>query len=232
MTAMGMRTRRIATIGGIGLALGLVTVLALGLAFDRKPVSPRAGTGPAVSGPPGPAPSGASPLHLVAGSRWINGVYTDYPRSRAGAVSAAVEFISQLGSTLDPDRAASVARLVASPSYQAAGQDAAASAVAARRALGLQASGLLPASTEVFLVPVMYQLRGSFAVGRLTVLLLFDYTLTASSGVTEHTGVTQVRLTWTPASWRLLAPPATDLAALLAPPGTASAAAKGWEAMT
>ena len=52
------------------------------------------------------------PLRLVAGADLVNGIYTWYPRSTAGAVSAAAEFLTELGSTLDPDRAATIARLL------------------------------------------------------------------------------------------------------------------------
>lgn len=182
-------------------------------------------------GPIAPATPTAQTLRLVTGSGWVNGIYTDYPRTEAGAVSAAVEFVTELGSTLSPDRAATVARLTADRSYLAAENEAAAAAIAARRAFGLPTTGLLAPGTAAFLVPVMYQLRAVSADG-LTVLLLSDYTLTAPSGVAEHVGVTAVRLTWTPSGWRLLRPPALDLAALFATPGTGSATAKGWKAMT
>lgn len=198
---------------------------------------------PAPSGPaggpmrsPGPA---ARPgvLQLVAGSRLVNGIHTDYPHSLAGAVSAAVEFTTELGSTLDPDQAASLARLTAVPSYRAAPADAAAQVAAVRRRLGLPGYGAAPPGTAVALVPVMYQVRDAGA-SQPTVLLLFDYTQTAAAGITEHLGVTAVRLGWTPGTWRLL-PPASGparsggaLSGLLARPGTDAAAAKGWKAMT
>src|SRR4051812_22283192 len=44
-------------------------------------------------------------LRLVPGRRRVSGVAVGYPHSVAGAVSAAVEIWSQVGSTLDPDRA-------------------------------------------------------------------------------------------------------------------------------
>ncbi len=188
-------------------------------------------TAPAAAGsPPAPNVPRAAPLRLVAGAGRVNGIYTRYPRTRAGAVSAAVEFITELGSTLDPDRAATVARITADPSYRAAAQDAAASVTAARRVLGLALTGPLPPGTGAFLVPVMYQLR-AISARQLTVFLLYDYTLTAPSGIAERVGVTATRLTWTSAGWRLLTPPADQLAALAAIPGTADAAAKGWKAM-
>lgn len=226
---MDARIRRPATATAVVLGLGVAAVVAAvtlhAVAGGRQVIPVR---GHAAARQPAPA---SGPLHLVTGSGLVNGIYTDYPHSQAGAVSAAVEFMTELGSALNPDRAAAVARLAADRSYRTAPQDAAASAIAARRALGLPASGPLPPATAAFLVPVMYQLRG-VSPGQLTVLLLYDYTLTTPSGVAEHVGVTAVRLTWTPVSWRLLRPSGHYLAALLATPGTASATAKGWEAMT
>jgi hypothetical protein len=222
------------TIVAVALALGVVAGLAI-LVTQGGGASPAHSTrhqaAPPTPSPAAPAASRGTPLQLTAGSGWVNGVYTRYPRSQAGAVSAAVEIMTELGSTLDPDRAATVARLTADSSYHAAPDDAAASAIAARRALGLPVAGALPPGTGAFLVPVMYQLHQASA-DQLTVLLLYNYTLTQRSGVAEHVGVGAVSLIWTPASWRLLTPPADDLAKLLATPGTADAAAKGWKAMT
>jgi hypothetical protein len=231
------RGTRVTAAFAVAIALGLVAVLAI---LVSHVVAGRSQTVAGHPGHPGhqsasrsPAPAApkGSPLRLVTGTSWVNGIYTSYPRTQAGAVSAAVEFITELGSTLNPDRAATVARLTADRSYQGAAQDAAASAIAARHALGLPSSGPLPQGTGAFLVPVMYQLH-EVSADQLTVLLLYNYTLTAQSGVAEHVGVTAVRLTWTPTSWRMLTPSAHDLAALLATPGTTDAAAKGWEAMT
>lgn len=194
----------------------------------------------AYPGHPAATPSSLGPLQLVTGSHLVNGIDTGYPHSLAGAVSAAVEFITELGSTLDPDRAATVARLIASPSYTAAPQDAAAQAIAARRKLGLPASGPVPPGQDALLVPVMYQLH-DISPDQLSVLLLFDYTQATATDVFSRVGVTEVRLGWTPASWRLLSPPVPassgtaagpDLSALIAAPGTARAAARGWKAMT
>jgi len=197
-----------------------------------RPAARSSAAPPAVAPPgAGAAPAAARPLPLVAGSRLVNGMYTWYPHSIAGAVSAAVEFVTELGSTLEPDRAATIARLAADPSYSGAAQAAALGAVSTRRQLGLPAAGPPPAGTAVLLVPVMYQLRNVTA-GRLTVLLLFNYTETVPSGIREHLGVTAAHMNWTPAGWRLLPPARSDPSAPLATPGTADATAKGWEAMT
>jgi hypothetical protein len=78
-------------------------------------------------------PPAARPLRLVPGAGLVNGIYASYPHSTAGAVSAATEFLTELGSTLEPDRAATIARLTADPSYPQAGPDAARGTVSTRR---------------------------------------------------------------------------------------------------
>jgi hypothetical protein len=212
-----------------------------GAGAAHRPV-PRTGAAPATVAPATPRPAVTGPaaipdraaLHLVTGSHLVNGIYTDYPRSLAGAVSLAVELVTQLGSTLEPDRAATIARLTASPGYRAAAQDAAAGAIAARHAVGLSPAGPVPPGTAVATVPVMYQLR-DVSRGQLTVLLLFEYTQITQAGIADHPGVTAVRLGWTPASWRLLPPaagPGPASSALVTTPGTAAATAHGWKAMT
>jgi len=177
------------------------------------------------------APHPASSLRLASGSRLVDGLYLGYPDSTAGAVSAAVEFSTELGSTLDPARAATIARLAAYPSYAGAPDDAARGAASTRRRLGLPVTGPLPPGTGVFLVPVMYQVR-DFTAGQMTVLLLFTYTAVVPAGIQEHLGATEVGLRWTGTDWRLLKPGSSQLSGLIATPGTAGAAAKGWEAMT
>lgn len=194
----------------------------------RRPV-------PVIPATPGPAAiPGHAALPLVTGSHLVNGIYTEYPRSVAGAVSLAVEVVTQLGSTLEPDRAATIARLTASPGYRAAAQDAAAGTVAARRAVGLGPGLSVPPGTAVTTVPVMYQLR-DVSRDQLTVLLLFDYTQITQAAIADHPGVTAVRLGWTAGSWRLLPPaagPGPASTALVTTPGTAAATTLGWKAMT
>jgi hypothetical protein len=183
-------------------------------------------------GRPSPAYHGSPPLRLLAGTQPVNGLYLDYPHSGAGAVSAAVEFTTELGSTLDPDRAATIARLIADPSYAAAPQAAAAGVAATRQRLGLPTAGPLPPGTAVSLDPTMFQLRDETA-SRVTVLLLFDYTTMAPRGISEHLGAMAAPMHWTPAGWKLLQTgPGPDVSGLIATPGTAAAAAKGWKAMT
>jgi hypothetical protein len=218
------RLRRAAAIGALAAAALAATA---GVMLAPHASRPRPAARPLRAAPP-PA---AGSLRLVPGASLVNGIYTRYPHSTAGAVSAATEFLTELGSTLEPDRAATIARLAADPSYPQAGPDAARGTVGTRRQLGLPATGSLPPATAVLLVPVMYQLRDVTA-DRLTVLLLFDYTETVPAAIREHLGVTAARLNWTPDGWRLMQPAAGDLSGLLATPGTTGAARKGWKALT
>jgi hypothetical protein len=207
------------------LAIAIIVVRAqhAGSAARRPAARPR----PAAAAPQ-PA---ASPLRLAAGSGLVNGIYTKYPHTTAGAVSAATEFVTELGSTLEPDRAATIARLIADPSYTGAAQDAAQGTFSTRRQLGLSVTGSLRPGTAVALVPVMFQLR-DVSTGRVTVLLLFDYTEIIPSAVRVHLGVIGAEVSWTAAGWRLLPSADGDLSGLVAVPGTAGAARKGWKAMT
>jgi hypothetical protein len=206
---------------------------AAGTAHRPVPRSgPAAAPAPAATGPAVIPVRGA--LQLVIGEHLVNGTYTDFPHSVAGAVSFAAEVVTQLGSTLEPDQAATIARLTASPSYPAAAQEAAAGASAARRAAGLSLSGAVPPGAAVLTVPVMYQLR-TVSRDQLTVLLLFERTQVTQAGIADRPGVTAVRLGWTTASWRLLPPaagPAPASPALVTTPGTAAATVLGWKAMT
>jgi hypothetical protein len=213
--------------------LGALAAAALAVAVIAVVRAPHAGPPRRAAARPGAAaaPPAASPLRLVAGSGLVNGIYTRYPHTTAGAVSAATEFVAELGSTLEPDRAAAIARLIADPSYPGAAEDAAQGALRTRRQLGLALTGSLQPGTGVALVPVMFQLR-DVSAGRMTVLLLFDYTEILPSAVRVRLGAAAAGVSWTAAGWRLLTPAGGDLSGLVAAPGTAAAARKGWEAMT
>jgi hypothetical protein len=124
-----------------------------------------------------PSPPLDGPLEVVQGRELVNGVYLGFPHSTAGAVSAADDVVSEVFSTLDPDRAAAVMRLTAGPSYGDAPQQAAQGAASDRRALGIPATGPVPAGYSLLVQPVEYQARDVTA-DHATVLLLCDFTST------------------------------------------------------
>jgi hypothetical protein len=147
---------------------------ALPLASSARPAA-RPGTQqqPAASS----SPPLAGPLAVIQGREFVNGVYLGFPHSTAGAVSAAADVVSEVFSTLDPDRAAAVMRLTAAPSYAGAPQQAASGAASDRQTLGIPATGPVPAGYSLLVQPVEYQARDVTADDA-TVLLLCDFTST------------------------------------------------------
>ncbi len=197
-------------------------------AADRSPASPDA--------PPGASSRLAvgGPLRLIKGSRVLDGVRVGFPYSGVGAVSAAVEYWTQIASTLDPRRAALLGRLLADGSWRDAPAQLAQGPVNTRRRLGLPAGGLVPAGVSVVLSPVSYQVRDA-AAGQITVLLLADLIITMPKADADtRTGVFPLRLRWSTGDWKITAPddPGSDYSDLVAEPGTPEAAAAGWQMFT
>lgn len=194
--------------------------------------APGSATGVDPSGSPTPGTTG--PLKLIRGARLVNGVQVGYPHSSVGAVSAAVEYWRQLGSTLEPDRAAAVARIVAVDAWSDAPDTLAKGPAATRKALGLPAQGQLDPGTSVILSPVEYQVR-SVTGSSIQVLLLATYTTSVpGTGMQTRMGVYPLDLVWSGGDWRVPAPSGTsttDYTSLVAEPGSPQASAKGWQEM-
>jgi hypothetical protein len=178
---------------------------------------------------PTASPALAGPVQVVHGSQEVNGVSLGFPHSTVGAVSAADALASEVGSTLDPDRAAAVMRMVADPSYAQAPQQAASGAARDRTSLGLAAGGPVPQGYDLELSPQEYQVR-DVSADRVTVLLLSDIIATTpGGGTTAKVGVFPVALHWAQGDWKALPAPATDYSGLTAEPGSAQAASLGWQ---
>ncbi len=235
------RPRRVLPLLVIGV-IGLLAFVAVGVAIEAalSPHKPENTRSPAADPLPGASASPTSavtspatgPLTLVRGSTLINGLYVGYPHSLTGAVSAAAEYWTQLGSTLDPDRAATVARLAANPTWATAPQTFAEGPTNTRKTLGLPTSGPVPAGASVQLEPVEYQVRSATTDG-VTVLLLADYTTTTTvEGTTTHIGVFPLDMVWTAGDWKIADANSQDDTNLAALPGSAQASANGWQEMT
>lgn len=196
------------------------------------PVPPWASAAPSPATEQSPKAGAAvlvGPVQLVQGRELINGVYLDFPHSTTGAVSAAAGFLTTIGSTLDPDQAAAVMRMVADPAYSDGPQQAAEGVVNDRKALGLPASGPLPQGASLQVQPAEYQVRDA-TPDQVTVLLLCDFTATVpGQGTQTRVGVFPVRLDWYADDWKVLAPGTADYADLAAEPGSPQAAALGWQ---
>jgi hypothetical protein len=225
--------------------IGLLAFVAVGVAVESalSPHKPENTRPPAADPLPGTSASAAStpsavgspgsgPLALVQGNALINGLHVGYPHSLPGAVSAAVEYWTQLGSTLDSDRAATIARLAANPTWTSAPATFAEGPTNTRQTLGLATSGPVPTGASVQLEPVEYQVRDASA-NTVTVLLLSDYTTTTTAeGTTTHVGVFPLDLIWTAGDWKIADANSQDDTSLAALPGSAQASADGWQEMT
>lgn len=182
---------------------------------------PAASTHPALTGP----------VQLVQGRQLINGVYLGFPQSTAGAVSAADAVVTEVGSTLDPDRAAAVMRMTADPSFTGAPEQAAEGALNDRKDLGLPSDEPVPDGASVQIVPVDYQVRGVSA-DLVTVLLLCDFVSSVpGQGTQTQIGVFPVRMHWVQDDWKVLAVGGDSYSSLVADPGSPQAASLGWQVL-
>jgi hypothetical protein len=195
------------------------------------PVPNLFGSSPASSSPTATEPPLTGPVQVVQGSQLINGVYLGYPHSTQGAVSAADEYLTELGSTLDPDRAAAIMRLIADPSYTDGPQQAAKGAVSDRQDLSLPTSGAIPDGASLVVDPVEYQVRG-VTPDQVTILLLCDFISTLpSQGTQTRIGVFPMRMHWAEADWKVLASDNSSYTSLSAEPGSPQAAENGWQSL-
>lgn len=168
------------------------------------------------------------PLTVVPGSRVVNGVGVGFPHTAQGLVSAAAEDISQLESTLSPDRAAAVMRVVAATTMTDGPEQAAQGTTNSRAALRLPTSGPLPPGVSVVTSPQMYQV---WATGpdAATVPLLCVLSLTNDGGSASTTAVFPLRMVWDNGDWRVAGMDGADHSGLEAQPDSVDAAAKGWQ---
>lgn len=175
------------------------------------------------------SPGSAAPVTLTRGGQLVSGVSVGYPHTLAGAVSAASEYMTDLGSTLDPDRTAAVMRLVADPSYTDGPAEWAKGTSDARASLGLPTSGLLPSAAAVMLGPAEYQVRDASA-DQVTVLLLARYTISLpGTGTKSSNAVFPLRMHWAGGDWKVLKPDGATYTSLAAAPGSDQASSLGWQ---
>jgi hypothetical protein len=191
--------------------------------------APRATPTSAANPTPSDAPQDAEPLRLVPGDKTVDGVRVGYPRSTVGAVSAAIEYWTQLGSTLDPDRARRIGGRVAARSWKDAADELAQGPVNTRRQLSLPTKGALPAGASISLGPVAYQVRDAKATSMTVLVLAYLITTTPTDGTVSRLGVFPAPMRWDDDDWRLAADERhTDYRRLQTTPGSAEAAAAGW----
>lgn len=195
-----------------------------------QPAAPNALV-PATRGSATPSPSSSAvPVQLVEGSHRVNGVAVGYPHTQAGAVSAAVEYLTQLDSTLDPDRAVAIADVIADREGGVNPASFRQGTINSRTHLGLPTTGPVLTGASMNLGPVSYQIR-EVAHNRITVLLLNYLTvITPAQGMRNLVVVIPCTLAWSLGDWklRMRTDGDPDYAELRYPPGSAQAVAAGW----
>lgn len=188
-------------------------------------------TGLDESGRPLPGRLGA--LQTVPGKRTVRDVSVGYPHSTIGAISAAVQYWGQIASTLDPDRAARIASVVADPSWSHAADDLSKGPITTRKGLGLPAYGPVPDGASVLLTSMAYQVR-EVTPDAVTVLLLGYYQTTLpGQDAQNRVGVFPLQMHWAADDWKIPAPSlSANYSDLEAPPGSSEAAAMGWQPLS
>jgi hypothetical protein len=208
-------------VGLVGLAVGVaVTALLLGGGRNAAPASFAATRTPANavpstarSGAPSataePVPGVAGPLTLVHGTHSSGGISIGYPHSQVGAVSAAVEYGTQCGSTLDVQRSTQIGRVIADASYGDVGTAFAQGMANTRHHLGLPSNGPVPPGASMTFSTMAYQVRDAQA-DRVTVLLLaYLTTTTPADGMRQRYIVVPALMVWTGGDWKLARRPDT-----------------------
>jgi hypothetical protein len=175
------------------------------------------------------SPALTGPVRVVQGQELINGVYLGFPQSTVGAVSAADAFVTEVFSTLDPDRAAAVMRMTADPSYTNAAQQAAEGVVNDRKHFGLPDRGPVPDGASLQVEPVEYQVR-YVNPDQALVLLLCDFISTVPEQSTQTMiAVFPVLAHWASGDWKVLSVGTNSYLNLAAEPGSPQAASLGWQ---
>ena len=238
------RTRAVAA--AIGLMVLIVVAVLVGHHGGGRGGSGTSNTGASTAA--GPAPAGGRPspqttdstarvgpvVQMVPGRRRANGVAVGYPHSVAGAVSAANEYSIQLGSTLDPERAAAIAAAIVDPATGLSVAFLAQGPVNSRRSLGLPLSGPVLVGASMSHGPVSYQIRDAERDHVLVLLLGYLSTITPAQGLRNRIGVFPIPMVWSLGDWKIgpRADEAPDYAELRFAPGSAEAVAAGWLPLT
>jgi hypothetical protein len=236
------RTRLIAAVAAGLVVLAAVVVLATRARSaepDRQASAGQAPAAPAATAtttsPSASATAAAADrVRLIEGARHVNDVAVGYPHTMAGAVSAAVEYTTDLGSTLDFKRAQQIGAAATDPGSGRSAAFYAQGVATNRKGMGLPVSGDVPTGASLSVGPVSYQLRDASG-DRVTVLLLSYLTwITPAKGMHNVVIVVPVAMTWAKGDWKLSGRPAgaPDYAELRYQPGSTEAVTAGWLPLT
>lgn len=217
--------------GVIVLIVVAALVFVAGIALsddDENTANPDSGASSTSSGA-----DGRNSLTILTGESDKNGVGVGYPHTMQGAVSAAVEFTSQVLSTLDAKRAEDVAAVANDPEAGYDPADVAANIAAIREDMGLPATGEVPDGASMVTAPVAYQLRDETDDQMMVLLLCYVTKNNGTDEPTEETAVYNMPMAWNGDDWKSVrSNDDTDYTDLIAKPGSDDAREKGWKEIT
>ncbi|MFK3983049.1 hypothetical protein ACI2K4_22065 [Micromonospora sp. NPDC050397] len=229
------RRRRVTVIVSVAIAVAAAAVLITWTLSRSAGDPPRGSAASASPAPPSPVQQvPAGPLQLVKGKRTVEGISVGYPHTMQGAAIAGAEYLTQILSTLDPQRGRQIASVIADPSFDGAEDEMAQGRLNIRRSLGLPTTGPVPSGASITFGPAAYQLRDA-SPDTVTVVILAYLTTNSGGQVTPTLGAYPIELHWDGTDWKALRPGASrfaDYASLVAQPNTADAAARGWQVLT
>jgi hypothetical protein len=160
----------------------------------------------------------------------IDGVELRFPRTIAGAISAAAAAETEV-ITLDPRYAATVGRLTADSSDPSLPHDAAQGVSDIRHLIGAPATGPVPTGYSVRMKAAEYQLRDITSL-KVTVLLLCELTYTQPDVETHgRLGVFPLFMHWEHGDWKVAGDAGPKYLKLVAVPYSPKATALGWKAL-
>lgn len=221
----------VVVVAAVLIGLGIVIYRAVDGGGEQRPTAtPEPST--STSGVLGVDPADLGALTVTPGSGLVEGISVGYPHTLPGAVSAAVEYWAQHGSNLDPERARTIAQVIADPAWQGASETFANGAVNLQKGLGLQGEGDVPAGYSVALAPAGYQLREPANDQVLVLLLSYLTTQTPTTGTKSAVGVFPALMRWVDGDWKMAEFHDGDQYVPLArTPNTQEAAAAGWKGL-
>ncbi|MFG3342417.1 hypothetical protein [Glycomyces sp. NPDC048151] len=196
----------------IGAAVAAVVVLAViaaaivvayraGADSDDEPGAAQSDSVGGAEGLPG-ADQVYDPLTVVDGAEYDSDLYIfhGYERSYVGAVSAAFNWLSALGSSLDPDYAEQLGDAVLVENANQNPDDWRDWPLKRREEIGLGSTGSVPDGWGLNASPMAYQTRNATPES-IEVVFLVRLTATSPYGSTSANTLQSMKLVWTGEDW-------------------------------
>lgn len=183
------------------LAAAIVAAYRAGADSDDEPGATQPETAAEAEGLPG-ADQVHDPLTVVDGAEYNSDLYIfqGYERSYVGAVSAAFNWLTALGSSLDPDYAELLGEAVLVENANQDPDDWRDWPLKRREEIGLGSTGAVPDGWGLNASPMAYQTRNATSES-IEVIFLVRLTATSPYGSTSANTLLSMNLVWTGEDW-------------------------------